>query len=191
MAQTQASPSETADQERPVWSEDVNAGLATPIMDLIAAAAIGAIALWFTVASLMLPRPGGIVTAPGLLPFLTAGSLLVMAGMLAAMALRRWRSAPQEATRLELPADFRRSMLLGAILVVYVTALQYLPVAMATRIGPVRLVIGNFEVASVIVLTAILFIFWKAPLWKCLVIVFCWIAFLSAVFRIVFEVQLP
>jgi hypothetical protein len=191
MAQTPASPSETADAEPRVWSEDVNAGLATPVMDLIAAVAIGAIALWFTIASLMLPMPGGIVTAPGLLPFLTAGSLLVMAGMLAAMALRRWRSAPQEATRLDLPADFRRSMLLGGILVVYVAALQYLPVEMATRLGPVRLVVGNFEVASLVVLTAVLFIFWKAPLWKCLTVVFCWIAFLSAVFRIVFEVQLP
>src|SRR5690554_2010138 len=120
MADTQA-PSD-AGEERRVWSEDVNAGLATPVMDLIAAVVIGAIALWFTVASLMLPRPGGIVTAPGLLPFLTAGSLLVMAGMLAAMALRRWRAAPQEAARLDLPADFRRSMLLGAILVVYVAA---------------------------------------------------------------------
>jgi hypothetical protein len=180
-----------ADDGQHILSEDPNAGLATPIMDLIAAVVIGAIALWFTVASLKLPMPGGIVTAPGLLPFLTAGSLLVMAGMLGAMALRRWRSAPQEALRLDLPADFRRSMLLGAIIVVYVAALQYLPVQMATRLGSVRLVVGNFEVASLVVLTAILFIFWKAPLWKCLTIVFCWIAFLSVVFRIVFEVQLP
>lgn len=189
MADTQA-PSD-AGEERRVWSEDVNAGLATPVMDLIAAVVIGAIALWFTVASLMLPRPGGIVTAPGLLPFLTAGSLLVMAGMLAAMALRRWRAAPQEAARLDLPADFRRSMLLGAILVVYVAALHFLPMKMATSVGSFRLVIGNFEVASLVVLTAVLFIFWRAPLWKCLTIVFCWIAFLSLVFRTVFEVQLP
>jgi len=180
-----------ADGENRVLSEDPNAGLSTPIMDLIAAAVIGAVALWFTVASLMLPAPGGIVTAPGLLPFLTAGSLLVMAGMLAAAALRRWRSAPQDAMRIELPADFRRSLLLGAILVVYIAALQFLPVHTAFRLGGVRLVIGNFEVASVIVLTAILSIFWKAPLWKCLTIVACWIAFLSVIFRIVFEVQLP
>lgn len=190
-AQAQSSQYLPAEGEQRYLSEDPNAGLATPIMDLIAAVAIGAVALWFTVASLMLPMPGGMVTAPGLLPFLTAGSLLVMSGMLAAMALRRWRSAPQEAVRLDLPADFRRSMLLGGIIVVYVAALQYLPVQMATRLGSVRLVIGNFEVASLVVLTAILFIFWKAPLWKCLAVVFCWIAFLSAVFRIVFNVQLP
>jgi len=191
MAQDQSSQYLTPEGEHHYLSEDPNAGLASPIMDLIAAVVIGAIALWFTVESLMLPMPGGVVTAPGLLPFLTSGSLLVMAGMLAAMALRRWRSAPQEALRLDLPADFRRSLLLGAIFVVYVAALQYLPVQMATRLGSVRVVIGNFEVASIVVLTAILFIFWKAPLWKCLTIVFCWIAFLSVVFRIVFEVQLP
>jgi len=191
MTQSHSTSEEASDSDRSVLSEDVNAGQATPVMDLIAAAVIAAVALWFTIASLMLPVPGGIVTAPGLLPFLTASSLLVMAGMLAAGALRRWRQSPVEGGRLDLPADFRRSMLLGGILVVYIAALQFLPVHMAFRLGAMRVVIGNFEVASVIVLTAMLSIFWKAPLWKCLTIVVCWTAFLSVTFRMIFEVQLP
>lgn len=182
---------EPAESDAIVLSEDVNAGLATPVMDLIAAGAIAAIALWFLVGSLLLPVPGPLITAPGLLPFLTAGSLLVMAGLLAAGALRRRRMLPAQADRLELPPDFRRSMLLGAILVVYVAALQFLPVAAAFRVGSMRIAIGNFEVASLIVLTAILRIYWRAALWRCLAVTFCWIAFLSLVFRLVFEVKLP
>ena len=188
---TQAAPEEAAGADTSVLSEDANAGHATPIMDLIAAAVIGAVALWFTIASLMLPVPGGLVTAPGLLPFLTASSLLVMAGVLAVGALRRWRSAPLEHRQLGFPAHIPRTMLLGGNLVIYIAALQFLPVHAAFRLGAMRVVIGNFEIASVIVLTAILSIFWKAPLWKCLTIVVCWTAFLSVTFRMIFEVQLP
>jgi hypothetical protein len=181
---------QTSDDEQFVLSEDVNAGLATPLMDLIAAAAVGAIAIWFTIASLLLPIPGGVLTAPGLLPFLTSASLLIMAALLAVAALRRWRIAPG-AEPIELPAEFAKSMLLGALLVVYVAAMQYLPVGTAIRLGSLRLVIGKFEVASLIVLTTILRIYWRAPLWKCTAVTFGWIAFLSVAFRLVFEIQLP
>jgi hypothetical protein len=180
-----------ADDAKPVLSEDVNAGLATPIMDLIAAGVTAVVAIWFVIASLMLPVPGGVVTAPGLLPFLTSGSLLIMAGLLAASALKRRRAMPAEADRFELPAEFYRSMLLGGFLVAYVLALQFLPVGTALRLGPVRWVIGNFEVASLVILTAILRIFWRAPLWKCAAVTFGWVVFLSATFRLIFEVRLP
>jgi hypothetical protein len=180
-----------ADQEKTVLSEDPNAGLATPVMDLLAAGIIAAIAIWMAIESLRLAIPGDLITAPGLLPFLTAGSLLVMAGLLAIAALRRKRTMAPAADRIELPADFWRSMLLGAILIVYVAALQFLPIAAAIGIAGVRLTIGNFEVASLVVLTAILRIFWQAALWKCLAVSFGWLMFLSLTFRLVFALQLP
>ena len=178
------------EDKKTVLSEDPNAGLATPLMDLVAAGILAAVAIWFGIEALRLPAPGGLITAPGLLPFLVAGSLLIMCGLLAAAALRRKRTLPDSAG-FELPADFRRSMLLGAILVVYVTALQLLPVEAAIRIGPLRLVIGNFEVATVIILMTILRIFWQRALWACLSVAFGWAAFLSIVFRLVFELRLP
>jgi hypothetical protein len=112
-----------SDQDKAVLSEDPNAGLATPVMDLTAACIIAAIAVWFVVESLRLPVPSGIITAPGLLPFLTAASLLIMAGMLARAALRRRRNVEPGMDRFELPDDFRRSLLLGGILIVYVASL--------------------------------------------------------------------
>jgi hypothetical protein len=179
-----------AEPENTVLSEDPNAGQATPVMDMIAAGLVAAIALWIGVESLRLPMPGGLITAPGLLPFLTTGSLLVMAGLLALSALRRRRQAG-EGGGIELPEEFPRSMALGAILIVYVAALQFLPVEAAVRAGPVRLVVGNFEVATVVIMTAILRIFWRSALWACLAVSVGWVAFLSLVFRLVFELRLP
>ena len=180
-----------SDQDHNVLSEDPNAGLATPIMDLLAAGAIAVVAVWIAVESLRLPVSGDLITAPGLLPFLTAGSLLVMCGLLAATALRRRKTIVPGADRIELPADFRRSMILGGILIVYIGGLQYLPIETAIVLGSVRLVIGSFEVVSIIILTLIMRIYWGQALWLCLTIAVGWIVFLSLVFRLVFKMQLP
>jgi hypothetical protein len=179
------------EQDKTILSEDPNAGLATPIMDLLAAGVIAALAIWMLVESLRLPVPGTMITAPGLLPFLTSGSLLIMAGLLAADAVRRRRSRSPGEDGIELPADFLRSAVLGAVLVVYVAALQFLPVAAAVSIGAIRLAIGNFEVATIVALATILRIFWRGALWVCLAVSLGWVGFLSLVFRLIFEIQLP
>ena len=183
-----------SDPDPHTLSEDPNAGLSTPLMDLSAAGVLAAIALWFVVESLRLPVPGDTITAPGLLPFLTAASLLIMALMLGASALARRRAAQTDASivdGLQLPPDFWRTMGLGLILTVYVAALQFLPVSAAFEIAGLRFVIGAFEVASLIVLTVILRIFWQEPVITCLAVTAGWVAFLSIVFRLVFHVHLP
>ncbi len=181
-------------QEPHELSEDPNAGFATPFMDLAAAGLLVAIALWFIVESLRLPVPGDVITAPGLLPFLTAASLLIMALMLGADALARRRAARGGAAiadGLQLPPDFWRTMGLGAILTVYVAALHMLPAVADFQVGGLRFVIGAFEVSSLIALTAILRIFWQEPLAACVSVTAGWVAFLSVVFRMVFHVPLP
>ncbi len=180
-----------SDNPKPVLSEDPNAGLATPIMDLIAAGVLAVIAVWMMTESLRLPVPGAITTAPGLLPFITSASLLVMALILGANALARRRVVDAKSVAIELPADFQRTLLLGAILVVYVLGLQFLPVEAALTIASIRIVIGAFEVATIVILTAILRVYWQAALWACFVVTFGWVAFLSIVFRLVFQVPLP
>lgn len=184
----------SSDYDPRSYSEDPDAGLGTPLMDLVAAGVLVAISLWFVVESLRLPAPGGVFTAPGLLPFLTAASLLIMALMLGANALARRRAAVAGAAIVDgfdLPPDFWRSMGLGAILIVYIAAMQFLPVEYAFRLFGLRFVIGAFEVTSVVTITAILRIFWQQPLWACLAVSVVWIAFLSIVFRMIFIVTLP
>jgi hypothetical protein len=126
------------------------------------------------------------------LPFLTAASLMVMALALGVGALvRRRRRGGGPAEGLELPADFRRTMALGGILTVYVLALDLVPVDVAFEVWSLRFVIGAFETVSLIVLTAILRVYWQAPLSTCVAVALGWIAFLSVVFRMIFHVPLP
>ncbi len=182
---------ETADEKR-VISEDANAGLATPIMDLSAAVVIAVIAIVVAVESLRLPVPGGVVfTAPGLLPFLTAASLVVMAVLLGLSAVTRRRTTPRALDRFDIPADAMRSLTLGGIVVLYVLALQVVPFEASFNVGSLHFYIGAFEPVSIVFVTGLLRLYWKAPLWACLAVTVAWIAFLSIVFRMLFQTPLP
>lgn len=182
---------DVADGEKRIYSEEANAGLATPIMDMIAAAVIAAVAIFTAIDSVLLPVPASIFTAPGLLPFLTSASLLIMALTLGYSALVRRRAMPSELDRFEVPPDILRSFILGGIVILYVLALQVVPVASALNIGSLHFVIGAFEPVSVVVITGLLRLYWKAPLWACLAVALGWIAFLSIVFRMLFQIPLP
>lgn len=180
-----------AEQDKLVLSEEANAGYAAPIMDLVAAAVIAAIAVFMAVESLLLPVPGSVFTAPGLLPFLTSASLLIMALILGYNALGRRRMTPRALDRFELPSDLLRSLALGVIVIVYVAALQFIPVRLEFNIGSLHFVIGAFETVSVVAITALLRFYWRARLWACLTVAVFWIAFLSVTFRMVFQTPLP
>jgi hypothetical protein len=183
---------EVADDEKRIYSEDANAGLAAPVMDLTAAAVIALIAIFIAVESLRLPEPGGVIfTAPGLLPFVTAASLLVMALLLGYSAVARRRVTPRALDRFEIPPDAMRSLTLGGMVALYVLALQFVPIKTSFNIGSLHFVIGAFEPVSVIFLTGLLRVYWRAPLWTCLAVIVVWIAFLSIVFRMLFQTPLP
>jgi hypothetical protein len=182
---------QSAEKDKLVLSEEANTGFANPIMDLIAAGVIAAIALIMAVESLLLPVPGGIFTAPGLLPFLTSASLLIMALVLGYTAIDRRRTTPRDLDRIDVPSDFMRSLTLGGIVVLYVLALQFVPVRTSFNIGSLHFVIGAFETVSVVAITGLLRVYWRARLWACLTVAIFWIAFLSITFRMIFQTPLP
>lgn len=190
-AQQSSSKYDLAGNEPLVLSEDPNAGMANPIMDLAAAAVVAAIAVFVVIESLRLPVPGGIFTAPGLLPFLTSASLLVMALLLGYSAIVRRRTTPRALDRIEIPEDFKRTLVLGGIVILYVLGLQVVPVDVSFNVGSLHFVIGAFEVVSLVVITGLLKLYWRAPLWACLAVTVGWIAFLSIVFRMLFQTPLP
>ena len=178
-------------EEKRVLSEDANAGFAPPIMDLIAAGIVAAVALFMAVQSLLLPIPGGIMTAPGLLPFLTSASLFIMALILGYGAITRRSTLPRALDRFEVPTDFLRSLTLFGIIILYVLALQFVPVRIDFNVGPQHFVIGAFEVVSLVAITGLLRLYWGARLWVCLIVTIFWIAFLSLTFRMLFQSPLP
>ena len=171
-------------------SEDESAGYASPVLDIIAAFAISALSIWIMIESISLKVPGALTTAPGLLPFITAGMLLIMAIVLGIAAMRRQRSELGSAT-LDFPGELPRTILLILILVVYVSALGVLEFSNDLEFGSFNMQITAFEPISIVVLTTILRIFWTSILWRCLLVAILWISFLSFAFQSLMKIPMP
>lgn len=172
--------------------EEADAGFAPPALDLIAAVALVGLALVMMAASWMLPMPGDIHTAPGLLPFLVAGSLLIMALGLGASALARRRAgvrAPAFGDR-DRATDLRSLLLAGAV-ALYIAALQFMAFQYNVAIAGTALRLSAFEPATVLTLSTIIHLSWRGPLWITLVVSLSWTAILSLVFQLVFRIPLP
>ena len=170
--------------------EDENAGFASPGQDLIAAAVLVLLSLWVMIESVRLDIPGSLATAPGLLPFLTAGSLCAMAAYLASMAIRRHRNRDATVPLDEKP-DHLRTVLLVGFIGAYLICVQMINFEYAFQLAGMRLGYGAFEVLTIIALTTILAVFWRQALWSCLAVSIVWVTLLAGVFRYVFTIPLP
>lgn len=172
--------------------EDANAGLATPKLDLIAAGFLFALSVLVLIASWMLPVPGGLRTAPGLLPFITAASLGLMAIILARSALTRMRAGVVGD-----PADARdtaediRTVSLAITIAIYIAGLQFLAFQVYFSVFNVPFILSAFEPVTIIALSTIIHVFWRGPLWITVVISTGWTLALSLVFQKLFVIPLP
>ncbi|MEP3638177.1 MAG: tripartite tricarboxylate transporter TctB family protein [Paracoccaceae bacterium] len=172
--------------------EEAGSGFASPTLDLIVSAILIAIAGVTMLASVALPMPGAIHTAPGLLPFIVAASLLVMALGLGASALARRRSGvhlPILADR-DVTTDFRTLMLAIAV-AIYVAALQVLAFQQNYAVFGTNLRLTAFEPATIITLCTIIHASWRGPFWITASISIAWTIVLSLVFQLVFRIPLP
>ncbi len=172
--------------------EDAHAGYAAPFLDLIAAAVLLGIATLVIVASLMLPVPGELATAPGLLPLLTAVSLGGMAILLAISAVQRRRSgtplmrfAPGEIS------EQMRAVPLAAAIAIYIAGLQWLAFQMHLQVAGIHYVLSAFEPLTILALSAIMRAYWGGPLLAIVAISACWTLVLSVVFQKIFQIPLP
>ncbi len=170
--------------------EDENAGFASPGQDLIASAFLALLSLWIMVESVQMTNPGTLATAPGLLPFLTAGSLCAMAAYLASLAIRRHRNGIATVP-VDEPPDHMRTLMLVALIGTYLACIQVINFEYTFQLAGMRLGYGAFEVLTIVALTAILLIFWRKPLWSCLTVSFVWVTLLAGAFRYVFTIPLP
>ncbi|RMF39532.1 MAG: hypothetical protein D6754_05205 [Alphaproteobacteria bacterium] len=172
--------------------EEIGAGYASPVLDLVAAGFLIVLSVTVMIASLALPMPGGIRTAPGLLPFLTAASLLAMALFLGATALRRHRAGETPAPGAARDrSESVRTVVLVVMIGVYIGALQVLAFQLPLTIGGVYFNLTAFEPATIIALSVIIQFFWRGPLWITTGISLGWTLFLSVVFQKVFVIPLP
>ena len=174
--------------------EEAGAGYASPALDLIAAGFLVILTIIVMIASWSLPVPGDLLTAPGLLPFFTALSLLIMAVVLAITALKRRRlgadyTQPSDSSSDSVPVG--RTLLLAGLVGFYILALQLLAFQKDFAIGDSFFSISAFEPVTVIALVSIIRIHWHGALWITTLVSVLWTLVLSLIFQKAFSIPLP
>ena len=171
--------------------EEVGSGYASPTLDLIASGFLVALSIVIMASSLMLPVPGDLTTAPGLLPFLVAASLMLMALGLAATALKRRQGGVDDFPKRRDRETDRRTFQLAAAVALYIMALQILAFRHDVVIAGFRHTISAFEPVTIMVLVAIIHVAWRGPLWITTLIAIGWTLMLSLIFQHIFVIPLP
>jgi hypothetical protein len=172
--------------------EEAGAGFASPRLDLIAAAVLIGLTIIVMIASVQLSVPGGWTTAPGLLPFLTAASLCIMAVMLGLTAIQRRRAGvAAESDEIRNTDEDLRTLALALTVALYIACLQYLAFQHSMTVGGVHFVVSAFEPVTIVALSAIIHLSWRGPLWITVLISSVWSLLLSIVFQKVFTIPLP
>lgn len=172
--------------------EEAGSGYASPALDLLATAFLIVLSLAVMAGALALPVPGEWTTAPGLMPFLVAASLMAMAVGLGASAVMR-RRAGVRGRLLEgrdLATDGKSIILAGAV-AIYIAALQVLSFRTDIVFAGIRHTISAFEPVTMIALAAIIVTSWRGPIWIAASISIAWTLTLSIVFQHVFTIPLP
>ncbi len=176
--------------------EEGGARQATPESALLAACVLSVIALAAIYFAIGLEVPGSLLTAPALFPIITGIGLLLMAFGLGITAIRRGArfqvDGPRRwATAIGADDEIRRAGLLIAIIAVYVLAVDWFgfDLRMPTDFFVFRF--SSYELFSIVALSGILRLFWRAPLRFCVLVATLWSLALASVFRYGFHILLP
>lgn len=176
----------------PPASEEEGAGYASPAVDMFAALALIALAIWYTVTALGFRTPGGWQTGPGLVPAAAGISLAAMAiGLGISAWRRRGQSAPLSEASDDQDIDFRRTGIIIAIALIYALALETISMPVSTTIAGMYLEAGIFEVATILCLAVLMQLFWGGRFWIIATLSVVWTMVLSLIFRNVFFIFLP
>jgi len=169
----------------------------SPGKDLAAAVVVAAIGVVAMLLSLGLDSPDTVYTAPGLLPFITGISLVVMAVGLAAKALKRLplveilAAARNPISPFLADEEGRRTICLAGIIFAYVvlTDLISFQIRLPTDFYTFRF--SSYEAVSIPIIAVVLKIFWRARTWSCLAVSAGIVIALAWAFRDGFEILLP
>ncbi|MEM8993102.1 MAG: tripartite tricarboxylate transporter TctB family protein [Pseudomonadota bacterium] len=183
--------SDARDDQTDFEGEEAGAGYASPKLDLIASGFLVVLSMLIMAASLALPIPGDWTTAPGLLPFLVAASLLLMAFGLAATAIKRRRVGSGRIAEERNSDTDRKTLQLATAVAVYIAALQFLAFRQDLVIADFRHTISAFEPVTIMALIGIIHLAWRGPLWITSTIAIVWTLTLSLVFQHIFVIPLP
>ncbi|MDA1090434.1 MAG: hypothetical protein O3A85_09005 [Proteobacteria bacterium] len=185
-------------EEKAVFTGEENTGeRSTSKKDLIAAGVVAVLSIVAMYYAWLLPIPTRITTAPGMLPFLTGLTLLVMALGLGLKALRKGAlEGFFEGTGAFFGNYFkdqenRRTLLLMTLIFAWVVIVGHvsLDIRVPTPFHVFRF--SGFEAVSIPMLILILRIFWQASLARCSLVSIIAIVALASAFRDGFKILLP
>ena len=171
----------------------------TPNKDLASAVVVAVVAVLTLVFSFRLDVPGSFYTAPGLLPFITGFTLLLMALTLGVRAIRAGAKMnvagllgiPSKMIRGFLSAKNWRRPILIALVVTYVLLVAFINFELRLPTPLFVLQISSYEVISVIMVTWVLRTFWGASLLRCFLTTLITVEALAFVFRYGFGILMP
>ncbi len=171
-------------------SEDEGAGLAAPIVDLISSTLIILIALWFIYESVNLKVPDqNLLTAPALLPIITSITLIMMLLIIFYKSIKNLNI--NESNNLFKTISYKKNLISPIILFFYIFALTNYNFTYEIYILTFELIIGPFLIFTIILLTLLLYIYWKQKIYTCLLVSSIWSLFLSITFVNFFNIPLP
>jgi len=165
--------------------------------DILAAVVIIVLSLFVMILAVQMPNPRKISTHPGLLPFIIGFTLIVMAIGLGVRAIRLGGAknifkAPAGGIQIFFTdSENLRTLLVIGIIILYVILVGLIGFDLELPLGFFVFNFSSFELISIIVLTIILQIFWRATLIRCTLVSACWIIALVSVFRYAFHILLP
>jgi hypothetical protein len=169
----------------------------SPGKDLASAAMVGVIGIGAMLLSLDLDAPASLYTAPGLLPFITGLSLLIMAAGLAAKALKRaplreiLKSAHDPIGPFIADIEGRRTLILMGLVLAYVVLTDLINFEIRMPAGFYTFRFSSYETISIPVIALILKLFWRARWLACIAVAAGMVIGLAWIFRDGFEILLP
>ena len=177
--------------------ESCDSGLSTAGKDIAAAGVIIVLSLLVMIFAVRMPNPDTIFTHPGLLPFLIGLTLIAMALGLAIRAIRMGgvknilRARERSVRTFFEKIENRRTLLVIGIIILYVVLVDFIAFDLRLPVGFFVFHFSSFELISIVVLSVILRIFWRATLIRCTLVSAGWIIALVSVFRYAFHILLP
>lgn len=188
-------PGPTDDEPAKFTGEEGGEERSTPTKNLAASAVIALFGIVVMFLSTQMLVPDTLATAPGLLPFLTGASLVLMALGLATKSIRAGalRGNRDNPARENWFANFenRRTLLLMTIIFAYVVAVDSVWFEFDIPLGIFVLPYSSFEALSALALLVILKIFWKASVLRCALVAMLFSMAVANIFRFGFGILLP
>ncbi|MDA0241726.1 MAG: tripartite tricarboxylate transporter TctB family protein [Proteobacteria bacterium] len=170
----------------------------SPRKDLVASIVVALVGVFAMILAVQLDNPQSIYTAPGVLPFVTGASLIIMALGLFVKTTRRYGldemlkgDSLQTMRNYLADVESRRTLLLMLVIFLYVVLLGQIDLDWRFKTDFYTFRFSGFELVSIPFIFFILRFFWRSSMRNCLLVSAGVVIFLAVVFRDGFQILLP